>query len=321
VSELLKGLALGLVSFLAVNAVSSALAPALAGPWIEPRAEVPAARRARALFALRLFPSAASLFALFALFVPAYLALEPRGSEENVGLPLLALAILACLVLFSAARRGVRTWNGTRRLGRAWAKDAEPVDLAVAGLPAYRITHPYPVVAVLGVRHPRLYVADQVLSNLGDSELHAVLEHERAHLAARDNLRHWLLRTCPDLLAWTPAGLRLDRAWLAAAEEAADESAARGGPGAALALAEALLRVARLAPPECPAPLPELALHNGDDLARRVRRLAAAPAPPPSPRSAASLLAFLLLLGALPLYPAALRVVHALTESLVGLLS
>jgi beta-lactamase regulating signal transducer with metallopeptidase domain len=148
-----------------------------------------------------------------------------------------------------------------------------------------------------------------------------VLEHERAHLAARDNLRHWLLRTCPDLLAWTPAGVRLDRAWLAAAEEAADERAARGRPGAALALAEALLQVARLAPPACPAPLPELALHNGDDLARRVRRLVAAPAPPPAARSAAPRLAFLLLLGALPFYPAALRVVHALTESLLALLS
>jgi len=319
VSELLKGLVLGLVSFLAVSTVASALVAACS--WLVPPAGVPAGRRARALFALRLFPSAASLFALLALFVPAYLAHEPRGSGETVGLPLLALAILACLVLLSAALRGLRTWNGTRRLARAWAEDAEPLDLAVAGLPAYRITHPFPVVAVLGVRHPRLYVAGQVLSSLGGSELKAVVEHERAHLAARDNLRHWLLRACPDVLAWTPAGSRLERAWLAAAEEAADERAARGGPGAALALAEALLRVARLAPAACSAPLPELALHNGDDLARRVRRLAAAPAPPPPARSAAPLLAFLLLLGALPYYPAALRAVHALTESVLALLS
>ena len=318
VSELLKGLVLGLVSFLTVSTVASALVAAC--PWLVPPAGAPAGRRARALFALRLFPSAASLFALFALFVPAYLAHEPRGSGETVGLPLLALALLGCLVLVSAALRGLRAGNETRRLAQAWAEDAEPLDLAVAGMPAYRIAHPFPVVAVLGVRHPRLYVAGQVLSSLGDSELHAVLEHERAHVAARDNLRHWLLRSCPDVLAWTPAGRRLDRAWLAAAEEAADERAARGKPEAALALAEALLRVARLAPAACSAPLPELALHNGDDLARRVRRLVAAPPPPPA-RSVAPLLAFPLLLGALPFYPAALRVVHALTESLLALLS
>jgi Zn-dependent protease with chaperone function len=321
VSELPKGLALGLVWFLAVSVVASALAPALARPWLEPRAVVTAGRRARALFALRLLPSVASVLALLALFVPAYLAHEPRGCDETVGLPLLALAILGGLVLVSAARRGLRAWSGTRRLARAWAEDAEPVDLAVAGLPAYRITHPFPVVAVLGVRHPRLYVASQVLSELGEPELRAVLEHERAHIAARDNLRHWLLRACPDVLAWTTAGGRLDRAWRAAAEEAADERVARGGPGAALVLAAALVRVARLAPPACPALLPGLALHRGDDLARRIRRLVGAPAPPgDSPRSVA-LLAGLLPLAALPFYPAALRVVHALTESLLALLS
>jgi Zn-dependent protease with chaperone function len=321
VSELLKGLALGLVSFLVVSMAASALALALARPWLEPRAEVPAARRARVLFTLRLFPSAASLLALFALFVPAYLAHEPRRNDETVGLALLALAMLAGLVLVSAALRGLRTRNGTRRLARAWAEEAEPVDLALAGLPAYRITHPFPVVAVLGVRHPRLYVARQVLSNLSDRQLAAVLEHERAHLAARDNLRHWLLRACPDVLAWTLAAGRLERAWLAAAEEAADERATLGGPGPALVLAEALIQVARLAPPSCRAPLPELALHNGDDLARRVRRLVGGPAMSGDSPRMGPLLAGLLLLVALPFYPAALRVVHALTEGLLALLS
>jgi len=322
VSDLLKGLALVLVSFLAVSVAASALATALASPWLEPPAGVPAGRRARALFALRLFPSVASLLALFALFVPAYLAHEPRRSDETVGLPLLTLATLAGLVLVSAALRGLRAWKATRRLARAWVEDAVPIDLALGGLPAYRITHPFPVVAVLGVRHPRLYVAGQVLSSLGDCELGAVLEHERAHVAARDNLRHWLLCVCPDILAWTPAAGRLNRAWRAAAEEAADERAARGGPGAALVLAEALVRVGRLAPPACPALLPELALHNGDDLARRVRRLASAPVQPSrdAPR-AVPLLGGLLLLAALPFYPAALRVVHALSEGLLAFLS
>lgn len=320
-SELLKGLALGLVSFLAVSAVASGLVPGLARPWLEPRAGGTAGHRARVLFALRLLPSAVSLLALFALFVPAYVAHEPRGRAEAVGLPLLALATLAGLVLVSAALRALRAWSATRRLARAWAQDAEPTSLTFAGRPACRMTHPFPVVAVLGVRRPRLYVASQVLSELRGPELAAVLDHERAHLAARDNLRHWLVRACPDFLAWTPAGGRLDRAWLAAAEEAADERATRGGAEAALVLAEALVRVARLAPDSCPALLPALALHNGDDLAHRIRRLADAPAVPRDPPRAALLPTGLLLLAALPFYPAALRLVHAITERLLAFLS
>jgi Zn-dependent protease with chaperone function len=321
VSELLKGLALGLVSFLAVSAVASVLVPGLVRPWLEPRAGRTAEQRARVLFALRLLPSAVSLLALFTLFVPAYLAHEPRGRAEVVGRPLLALATLAGLVLVSAALRTVRAWIATRRLARAWAEGAAASGLTFAGRPAWRITHPFPVVAVLGVRRPRLYIASQVLSGLRGAELAAVLDHERAHLAAGDNLRHWLVRACPDLLAWTPAGERLDRAWLAAAEEAADERATRGGPGAALALAEALVRVARLAPASCPALLPALALHNGDDLARRIRRLADAPVAPTDPPRPALLPAALVLLATLPFYPDALRLVHALTERLLALLS
>jgi Zn-dependent protease with chaperone function len=321
VSELLKGLALGLVSFLAVSAVASGLVPGLARPWLEPRAGGTAGHRARVLFALRLLPSAVSLLALFALFVPAYVAHEPRGRAETVGLPLLALATLAGLVLVSAALRALRAWSATRRLARAWAQDAEPTSLTFAGRPACRMTHPFPVVAVLGVRRPRLYVASQVLSELRGPELAAVLDHERAHLAARDNLRHWLVRACPDFLAWTPAGGRLDRAWLAAAEEAADERATRGGAEAALVLAEALVRVARLAPDSCPALLPALALHNGDDLARRIRRLADAPVAQTDPPRPALSPAALLLFAALPFYPDALRLVHAFTERLLALLS
>jgi hypothetical protein len=321
VSELVKGLALGLVSFLAVSAVASALVPGLARPWLEPGAGRTAGQRARALFALRLLPSAVSLLALFALFVPAHLAHEPRGSAEVVGLPLLALATLAGLVLASAGLRAVRAWSATRRLARAWAEGAEPSDLAFAGRPACRITHPFPVVAVLGVRRPRLYIASQVLSELPGPELAAVLDHERSHLAARDNLRHWLVRACPDVLAWTRAGERLDRAWLAAVEEAADERATRGRPGAAVVLAQALVRVARLTPVSCPALLPVLALHNGDDLAHRIRRLADAPEAPTDPPRPAPLPAALVLLAALPFYPDALRLVHALTEWLFAFLS
>jgi Zn-dependent protease with chaperone function len=320
-SEPLKGLALGLVCFLVVNVLASATAVTLARLWLEDRDGRSAESRARALFTLRLFPGAASVLAVLALFVPAHLALEPQGSGETVGTPILALAALACLVIASAARRGLRASRETRQLARAWAGCARPAALAVC-MPAAELTHPFPVVSVLGFFRPRLYVATQVVAALGDAELQAVLDHELAHVASRDNLRHWLLRACPDVVAWLPGGRALLPAWLAAAEEAADERAARRGRAAALALAGALIKVARLVPDDYPAPLPALALHNGDDLARRIRRLLLSPTPATSASSRAGrLLGGVLLLAAVPFYAPALRVVHGLSERLLALLS
>ena len=319
-TELLKGLALGLVAFLAVNAAASALAFAVSRLGLRPGGSMPPARRARALFARRLFPAAVSTLAILLYFVPAYLALEPFGSSETVGLPLLGVACVAGALLAAAARRGLRTWQETRRLARVLAQGAEPITLPGA-IPAYRIRHPFPVVTVLGVRRPRLYVAEQVLSGLDDAECEAVVDHELAHVASHDNLRHWLMRACPDLLVLSPAGDSLLRSWLTATEEAADEAAARRTPGAALDLADALVKVARLVPRDQPAFVPALALHNGDDIARRVGRLLQGPASTEAPRRAGWAPAGLLLLGALPLYPPFLRSVHDLTELILAFLS
>jgi hypothetical protein len=269
VTELLKGLALGLVWFLALNAAASVLTLAVSRLRLRAGASMPPARRARALFALRLFPAAASTLAILLSFVPAYLAHEPFESGETVGLPLLGVASLAGALLAAAAGRGLRAWMETRWLARALAQGAEPITLAGVAIPAYRIRHPFPVVTVLGVRRPRLYVAEQVLSGLDDAERGAVFDHELAHVASHDNLRHWLMRACPDLLVLSPAGDALLRSWLTATEEAADEAAARSAPGAALDLADALVKVARLVPRDEPAFVPALALHNGDDIARR----------------------------------------------------
>ena len=320
-TELLKGLALGLVAFLVVNAAASVLTLAVSRLGPQPGGSIPPARRARALFALRLFPAAASTLAILLYFVPAYLALEPFGSGETVGLPLVGVACVAGALLAAAAGRGLRTWQETRRLSRVLAQGAEPITLPGVAIPAYRIRHPFPVVTVLGVRRPRLYVAEQVLSDLDDAERAAVIEHELAHVASHDNLRHWLMRACPDLLALFPAGDALLRSWLAATEEAADEAAARRTPGAALDLADALVKVARLVPRDQPAFVPALALHNGDDIARRVGRLLQGSASAEAPQRAGWALAGLLLLVALPLYPPFLRSVHDLTELVLAFLS
>jgi Zn-dependent protease with chaperone function len=304
-----------------VNAAASALTLVLSRLGPPSGGSLSPARHARALFALRLFPAVASTLAILLYFVPAYLALEPFGSGETVGLPLLAAASLAGALLSAATGRGLRTWRETRRLARVLAQGAEPITLPGVAIPAYRIRHPFPVVTVLGVRQPRLYVAEQVLSGLGDAEREAVVDHELAHVASHDNLRHWLMRACPDLLALSPAGDALLRSWLTATEEAADEAAARRTPRAALDLADALVKVARLVPLDQPAFVPALALHNGDDIARRVGRLLQRPASTEAPPRTGWAPAGLMILVALPLYPPFLHFVHDLTERLLAFLS
>ncbi len=139
---------------------------------------------------------------------------------------------------------------------------------------------------------------------------------------SHDNLRHWLMGACPDLLVLSRAGEALTRSWLTATEEAADEAAARRTPRAALDLADALVKVARLVPRDEPALVPALGLHNGDDIARRVGRLLQGPASTEAPRRTGWALAGLVFLAAaLPLYPPSLRFVHDLTERLLAFLS
>jgi len=128
------------------------------------------------------------------------------------------------------------------------------------------------------------------------------------------------------VLALLPAGKRLLEAWTQATEEAADAAAAGGDVRRAVTLAEALLKVARMAPERHDGPLPALALHNGEALARRVERLLdAPPAPAPARGPAARLLAAGAAIGALGagavLYSPLVRLTHDVAERLLALLS
>jgi hypothetical protein len=82
-------------------------------------------------------------------------------------------------------------------------------------------------------------------------------------------LKRFLIRACPDLLRRDTV---LDRAWTSAAEEAADARAAGGDRASALELAQALIRVARLAP-RARALEVASAFYLGGSIESRVRRL------------------------------------------------
>ena len=80
------------------------------------------------------------------------------------------------------------------------------------------------------------------------------------------------MRGAPDLLGWTPAARRLERAWAAAAEHTADASAA-ADRAARLALASALVKIARRMPPPSSVSEPISTLVGGGEIVSRVEQL------------------------------------------------
>lgn len=262
----LLGLALGLSAYLLASSLVALLVP------VAFRLRAP--RSASLLFGLRLLPALAGAFVALALVAPAYLKHEPRGTTEPLGRGLLLLVAGATLFVGLALRRGLRAWAVTRRLSREWRAQGLPVELPGVDLPSYVIEHRFPVVAVVGLRRPALFVARQVLERLTPAELTAVAQHEAGHISVRDNLRMTLMRCAPDWLSLTSSGERLCAAFGVAIENEADDHAARD-PQQALDLASALVSVARLVPPGLRLALPVSTFHDGDELEPRVTRLLA----------------------------------------------
>lgn len=313
---------MSVLAFTAVSTVIS-LASALLVRVLSPRLERLAPQpRARAYLRLRLAPSVAGLAFVAALFLPAFILLEPRDAGETVGPQMILLVLAASLIVARCLREASLSWGATRRLVRAWLREGERLSLpGFAARHAYAVPAPFPVVAVVGLWRPLLFVSRRVIDACSDAELDAILAHEAEHLRRRDNLKRLIMRVAPDVLAFTPAARGLEIAWQQAAEEAADEAA---GPDRSLDLAAALLKVARLANGAVAEPLPVAAFCQGGDIARRVRLLtdpaASRPAPIapergpwPALLAGVAAVAAAVALGALPR-------VHALTELVVAYL-
>ena len=275
----LLGASVALAVLLGINALASLLA---AGLWrcLERPARrwSTAAARARLIFVLRTFPAVAAFISVAALLIPSYLTHEPRATAEVVSLKLAIIALLSLTGIALALWRGLAAWRATRALAADWIRHGEPVNLEGISIPAYRIRHAFPVIAVVGTVNPRLFIASQVFDSLTDEELSAALAHESAHLAVHDNLKRAWLRACRDLLTIVPCGRSLDRAWAEASEVAADERAARAGASLALNLASTLVKIARIAPVGARAAMPAGAFLVDEtvsgSIACRVRRLA-----------------------------------------------
>jgi len=261
-----------LVVVLAAFTAGSALATALVPAAVTRALEAPVRDRADALFRARMMPGfVGAAVALLAL--AAHLLFE-RRSDEPVGLFLPALAGVTVVLALTGGVRVWRTVMATRAALGGWMRTAEPVAIPGLQIPAFAVDSEFPIVAAVGVMRPRLVIARSVLQGCSEEELGAILAHERHHVEHRDNLRRVLMLALPDPLSVVRRSRRLLTAWRDAGEDAADEAAARLGPHGRGLLAQALVRVARLAPPAATVgSMPASALYRGGSLERRVRRL------------------------------------------------
>lgn len=244
----LLGICIVLAVMLALNSIASLVASLL---WkvLGPRARKwSGASQASVLCLLRTLPVVGGMTIVALLFIPAYLTHEPRENHEEITLNLGIVAFFAALGVVLAVIRGIVSWRATARLTADWLRNAEAITLPGITIPAFRMDHQFPVVAIVGTFRPRLFIANQIFRSLTDDELSAALAHEIGHVIARDNLKRGLLRACRDTLLIIPCGRSLDSAWKEASEAAADEYAAGRDRMVGLDLASALVKIARLVP-------------------------------------------------------------------------
>lgn len=271
----LLGTALALAALFAVNGIFSLTATAF---WLCVRRSsrrLSAHARARLLFALRFAPPLFALIISITLVIPAYIVHEPLATREVVSLKLGLVALLSLCGICFAVWRGIARWRATRRLTAGWLRHAVPIRLDDDSIPAYRIAHPFPLIAIVGWFRPRLFIAEQVFETLDENEIAAAVAHETAHVAARDNLKRALLNFSRDVLLTLPCARALDDAWRVESEAAADEQAASGGAIRALMLAGVLVKIARMAPAGGHPLMPAGSYIAGDlgGIERRVRLL------------------------------------------------
>ncbi len=285
---------LSLAAFFAVHSITGLLVYFVTPAALRRTASMPPQRAARFLFCLRLAPLAVAAFAVVALCIPSYLSFEPDAPTEAVGIPCLAAALLCAALCGVSALRTGRALLLSRRSR--------------------------PLVALTGIVRPRLILSTAVSKALSESQLDAVLRHERAHQASRDNLKRLILTLAPGLLPLFYGFEALDQNWVRLSEWAADDAAAGGSPERSVVLAEALVRVARFASTRQSSPLAVSFVADRGDLSARIDRLLLATSRPEQPEPGtpwllpALGLTLALSVAVLVLQPATLSSVHEVLE-------
>jgi hypothetical protein len=316
---LLHACTLALVWFLVLNAIAT-LGVAIVATRLrqQDRTRPPAF-----WLGLRLFPSVVSLALIAFVFFPSYWKYEPRDYAEGFGFAIATVALAAFALAVAGIARGAAAWRRASRRATAWLRMARPVALPGTSMPAFEIDADAPIVALVGIFRPRLFITRSVVAALTDEELAASVAHELGHRRAFDNLQRLAMRAAPDFPATTSLARNLERRWASAAEQQADRRAcetaeAAGHAGARCALASAIIKVARMVPPVAPSTEPISTLVDGGDIESRVHSLLDTAAPIARPRARHRLIAAAVAAATLALwYAPLLKAVHFATEVLV----
>ncbi len=269
-----RGIAVSLSVFTMVYCVLS-FAVCFAWPAVSSRCRRrPVRRLANLLFGLRMFPLATAVAITAGFTVPSFLLLEPRAIDEPMGaIPLILGSCGAGLGIFGLVNAAIALRTASRTISR-WTRTARPVE-SCAAVPVLRVAcsvseMTVPAMTTVGIVRPRVLLSGAAAMMLTANELKTALHHEVAHVRRRDNLKKLLLR-----FVTFPGMADLDAAWLQATEMAADDAAVSNS-SEALDLAAALIKLARLAPPESAADLTAALVHGSAFIMHaRVERLIA----------------------------------------------
>ncbi len=292
-------------------------------------ARVSRARRARTILMVRSLPVVASLIVIGLVVLPAWMAHEPANTGEVASPLLLLLAGLSLLPFVAGLVRGARMLLRTRERLSSWRQRALGRHESAAPCEVLEVAGADVAVCVGGYFRPTIYASTDVVDALEPAELKAVLAHETAHAHARDPLRLLWMASCPDFLRAFGQDEDWRREFARACEFAADESACRRGPDAALDLATGLLKVARLRlfPDSSATALAGVAVSSAfasrEDIETRVRALLEDVEPEPPRRGGRSRALVTLALG-LALWGGGLSVsehVHGWTEVVGSILA
>lgn len=266
-------LCIGLASFFVIHFFAS-LAVAFLAPGAIRAAQALSPRQAsRRLLSLRLFPFGLAISVVFGLCVPSYFFFEPERTNERVGAACLFLALMGCVLCVSAFSRGIRAVTASHLFSKRCRRTGRETALAGDCARAIVIEGSAPFLALAGILHPRLIISEGVVKALSEEELSAALGHERAHERLRDNLKRLSIFLTPGIFPRFHGFRELERSWIKFAEFAADEEAVAGDARRSLALASALVQVARLGSASRLTPVAVSFLEDASDLSARVDRL------------------------------------------------
>jgi len=266
-------LCIGLASFFLVHLATSLVIAILTPRAIGAAQALTPRRAARLLLILRLLPFGLALSAVLGLCLPSYFWFEPDRFEEQVGFACLFFALLGAIIAGVAIARAVRATVATLLFARRCRRSGSQLSLAGDYPRATVLEGSAPLLALAGIVRPRLIVSEGVVKTLSEEELSVALRHERAHQTSRDNLKRLCIFLTPGMLPLLPGFRELERAWISFAEYAADEAAVAGDARRSLALASALVRVARLGSARRLSPVTISFLEDVSELSARVDRL------------------------------------------------